>query len=219
MGAHLKQAGVKAPIYRETKRVAGNISVLRQKVFSSCDKIYFLLGEERKYFFTENDLAKHCDQSPQSSQGTLQCHLILWAGCGKCRDCRELKSTSSRLTNTLDQTAQTSSNVIIIINIIIIAILMLVIYWDWPMCILVQPTNPCQRTLLTREPERLGNCLIFGSQSQSSFSSLFSFFVLIIFLILVRIFVLILTLGLGQIILFRFWWGGGIPSPHTHAHT
>ena len=168
MGAHLKQAGVKAPIYRETKRVVGNISVLRQKVFSSCDKIYFLLGEERKYIFTENELAKNCDQSPQSSQGTLQCHS-LWAGCGKCRDCRELKSTSRRLTNTLDQTSQISGNVIIII-----IILMLVIYWDWPMCILVQPTNPCQRTLLTREPERLGNCLIFGSQSQLSSSSLFS---------------------------------------------
>ena len=49
---------MKAPIYRETKRVTGNISVLRQKVFSSCDKIYFLLGEERKYLFTENELTK-----------------------------------------------------------------------------------------------------------------------------------------------------------------
>ena len=132
MSAHLKQVGVKAPIYRETKRVVGNISVLRQKVFPLCDKIYFLLGEKRryltqKYSTTKKELAKNCKQSPQSSQGTLQCHL-LWAGCGKCRDCRELKSTSPQLTNTLDQTAQTSSNVIIIINIIIIAILMLVIY-------------------------------------------------------------------------------------------
>ena len=216
MGAHLKQAGVKAPIYRETKRVVGNISVLWQKVFSSCDKIYFLLGEERKYFFTEKKLAKNCEQSPQSSKGTLQCHL-LWTGCGKCRDCRELKSTSPLLTNTLDQTAQTSSNVIIIINIIIIAILMLVIYWDWPMCILVQPTNPCQRTLLTRGPERqLPNLWITVA-------------------IIVLIIVLILCSHHFSYPCphlcshshtrprsnntFQILMGRGYPFPHTHAHT
>ena len=156
---------------------------------------YISLWERKEDILTKKELAKNCKQSPQPSQGTLQCHS-LWAGSGKCRDCRELKSTSPRLTNTLDQTSRTSGNVIII-NIIVI--LMLVIYWDWPMCILVQPTNPCQRTLLTREPERLGNCLIFGSQSQSSFSSSFSFFLLIL--------VLILTLGLGQILLYGFGWG------------